>query len=415
MSGKMTLSEELTWRGFINQTTLKDLSLLDTTTITFYHGYDASSDSQAVGNLAAMMLDRCFLRHGHKAIILAGGATSLIGDPGGKDTERQLQAEDTIAHNVAQAQKQFELIFKDLEHHVVNNLDWTKPLNVISYLRDIGKHFSMTELIQRDYIAKRLGEGQAGISYAEFSYTVLQGMDFLHLYDTYHCTLQLGGSDQWGNCLSGVSLIRRTRDAEVHVITLPLVINKATGKKFGKSESGAVWLDASKTTPFQFYQFWLNIDDEGVEGYLKIYTELDKDTVDNLMSNFKTDSSSRAAQKALAYEVTKLVHGEDRVESVKKVTEVLFGDGQFLKLAPGDMSILEGEITTISASNTLTLVEALKSSGLASSNSDANRLIGAGAVTLNDQKVHTDTKPEFIHGKNLIKVGKNKFALVSLE
>ena len=228
----MTLSEELTWRGFVNQTTYADIKEIDNKKIVFYHGYDVSSDSQTIGNLAAMMLDRCLMRHGHQAIIVAGGATSLVGDPGGKDSERELQSFETIAHNTVCG----------FDFKLVNNLDWTHKMTVLDYLRDYGKAFSMTTLIQRDYIATRIGEDGAGLSYAEFSYTILQGIDYLHLFDEYGCTLQLGGSDQWGNCLSGVDLIRRVRGAEVNVLSQPLVINKATGKKFGKSEEGAVWL-----------------------------------------------------------------------------------------------------------------------------------------------------------------------------
>ncbi len=412
MSGKMTLSEELKWRGFIKQTTLADLTVLDKTTWTFYHGYDASADSQAIGNLAAMMLDRCFIRHGHKAIILAGGATSLIGDPGGKEIERQLQSEDSIAHNVKQAEEQFKVIFKDRPFQLVNNLDWTRHLTVVQFLRDIGKHFSMTELIQRDYIATRLGDKQSGISYAEFSYTILQGMDFLHLYDTYQCTLQLGGSDQWGNCLSGVSLIRRMREADVHVITQPLIIDKATGRKFGKSEEGTVWLDPAKTSPFKFYQFWLNVEDEHAEDYLKVFTELSKEEVVNLIEQFNHNRSSRLLQKTLADEVTKLVHGSERAEAVKKVTAVLFGEGDFEKLNQSDISILEGELITVKSDSKLSLPGIICQAKIASSNSEANRLIVAGAVSINGQKLSSVADMKLSHGNNLLKVGKNNFALI---
>ena len=200
----MTLSEELQWRGFVQQTTLRTLSDLDKKKQVFYHGFDASADSQTIGNLAAMMFDKVFMRHGWKAIILAGGATSLIGDPGGKDKERVLQTEETIGANVKKAEQQLKKIFGDKDFTLVNNIDWTKGMTVLDFLRDIGKHFSMTPLVQRDYIAQRIGEGGAGISYTEFSYTLLQGMDYLHLYDNYEVTMQLGGSAQWGNCLSGV-------------------------------------------------------------------------------------------------------------------------------------------------------------------------------------------------------------------
>jgi len=313
----------LAW--FYKQTTYADIKEVDNKKIVFYHGYDVSSDSQAIGNLAAMMLDRCMLRHGHEAIIVAGGATSLVGDPGGKDAERELQSVETIAHNTICAQEQIKRVFSGFDFKLVNNLDWTHKMTVLDYLRDYGKHFSMTPLIQRDYIATRIGEDGAGLSYAEFSYTILQGIDYLHLFDEYGCTLQLGGSDQWGNCLSGVDLIRRVRGAEVNVLSQPLVINKATGKKFGKSEEGAVWLDPKKTTPTAFYQFWINVDDKGLESYLKIFTELSKDKIDNALAVHLKEPGSRSGQKTLARAVTILVHGKDKMELAEAVTEFLTG------------------------------------------------------------------------------------------
>jgi tyrosyl-tRNA synthetase len=404
----MTISEELAWRGFINQTTYPELKELDGKKVTFYHGFDASADSQQVGNLAGMMLDRLFLRHGHKGIILAGGATSLIGDPGGKDAERPLQDESTIAQNVSKAEEQLKKVMAGYEFKLVNNLDWTKNLSTIEFLRDVGKHFSMTPLVQRDYIAKRIGEGGAGISYAEFSYTVLQGMDFLHLFDEYGVTLQLGGSDQWGNCLSGVDLIRKARGKEAHVITLPLIINKATGKKFGKTEDGAVWLDAEKTSPFQFYQFWLNTEDEGVEEYLKIFTELDKPTIDELIDKFQKDRASRSAQKVLAFEVTKLVHGEDQAKKQEELAKTLFGEASIGDLDGADVEIIKKEIPHAKLSVGVSLVEALVSTGLAASNSEARRLLADKAVYINNQKVDGDslTAEHFQNGRLLLRRGK---------
>lgn len=414
---KMTLSEELTWRGFINQTTLDDLSALDKQTWTFYHGFDASADSQQAGNLAAMMLDKAFMRHGHKAILLAGGATSLIGDPGGKDTERILQDDSTIAHNVECAKQQLEKVFAGHDFKLVNNLDWTKTMSVIDFLRDIGKHFSMTPLVQRDYIAKRIGEGGSGISYTEFSYTLLQGMDFLHLYDNYGVTLQLGGSDQWGNCLSGVDLIRRARGAEAHVLTLPLVMNKATGKKFGKSEDGAVWLDPAKTSVYKFYQFWLNSDDEGVEGYLKIFTELDKPTIDKLMTEFNTDKASRLAQKTLAYEVTKLVHGQDKADAVLRVTNVLFGGAAYSSLQAHDFDELKTELPVVTAQPGQDIVTILVSSGLASSNSEARRFVDQGAIYMNGSQLSGSvlTAEHQLAGNHaVVRRGKNMNAVIEI-
>lgn len=407
----MTLSEELKWRGFVNQTTFKALKDLDSKKWTFYHGFDASSDSQTVGNLAAMMLDKVFMRHGHAAVILAGGATSLIGDPGGKDAERPLQDEQTITRNVAQAEEQLKRIFAGQQFKLVNNLDWTRDLKVIDFLRDIGKHFSMTPLVQRDYIAKRIGEGSEGISYTEFSYTLLQGMDYLHLYDTHKVTLQLGGSDQWGNCLSGVELIRKARGAETHVITLPLIMNKATGKKFGKSEEGAVWLDANKTSIYKFYQFWLNADDEGIEDYLKVFTELDKETLEEKLKAFIQDRGARLAQKTLAYEVTKLVHGQDQANKVKHISEVLFGATPFQELNESEITVLSEEIPTMEVV-TLDLRTILHQSGLASSMSEARRFIEGGGVYINGEKSTEISADHFVHGHALLRRGKNNVALL---
>ena len=410
----MTLSEELQWRGFINQTTFADLGELDARKWTFYHGFDASADSQTVGNLAAMMFDKALMRHGHKAIILAGGATSLIGDPGGKDAERPLQDEANIAHNVKRAEEQLKTVFAGYDFTLVNNLDWTKRMTVIEFLRDIGKHFSMTPLVQRDYIAKRLGDGGTGISYAEFSYTILQGMDFLHLFDEYGCVLQLGGSDQWGNCLSGVELIRRARGQEAHVITLPLIVNKSTGKKFGKSEEGAVWLDPNKTSPYKFYQFWLNSDDEGIEGYLKVFTEFDKPAVDGIMRSFAADKATRSAQKALAFEVTKLLHGERKAAAVQKATAVLFSEQAFEGLSAEESAILKAELPVVRSEAGESLQSLLVRANLAASNSEGMRLVNSGAVSVNGQKVAHAADILLHGGNNLVRKGKNSFVIVEV-
>lgn len=407
----MTLSEELVWRGFVNQTTLKDLTELDKGQWTFYHGFDASADSQTIGNLAAMMFDLAFLRHGHKAIVLAGGATSLLGDPGGKDTERVLQDEASIAHNVACAEAELQRIYRSYQFTLVNNLDWYKTMNVMTFMRDVGKHFSMTPLVQRDYIAKRMGEGGAGISYTEFSYTLLQGYDFLHLHREYGVNLQLAGADQWGNSISGVDLIRRVTGDEAHIMTLPLVINKTTGKKFGKSEEGAVWLNTEKTSVYKFYQFWLNVGDEGVGDYLKIYTELDKEAYDKLMAEFDADRRGRAAQKALAYEVTKIVHGEDQAQAARNVTAVLFGSKPFTELSADEVTLLKAELPTADNSASQGMADALVATGLASSKSEANRFISGAAVSINGEKISADFTPS--PGVFLVKRGKNNFAIVT--
>ncbi|MDB5185558.1 MAG: tyrS [Candidatus Saccharibacteria bacterium] len=404
----MTLSEELQWRGFLNQTTLRDITELDTKQRIFYMGFDASADSQAIGNLAGMMFARTFLRHGYKGVMLAGGSTSLIGDPGGKDAERPLQDEETIARNVKNAEAQLQKILTGHDFKLVNNLDWTKDLSVVAFLRDIGKHFSMTPLIQRDYIANRLGEGGGGISYAEFSYTILQGMDYLHLYDTENVTLQLGGSDQWGNCLSGVDLIRRARGVAVDVITLNLVINKATGKKFGKSEEGAVWLDPNKTTPTQFYQFWINVDDQGVEEYLKIYTELTKDEIDEIMTRHTQDERARFAQTRLAQEVTRLTHGQKEMDIAEEVTTYLTAKASIADANPESLTALRKEIPSVRARSGDDLLDILVATELANSKSDARRLLEGNAIAINGQKTTKGNLEEsdFQNGRLLIRKGK---------
>jgi len=394
----MKLSEELTWRGFVNQTTLKDLSILDTQKLTFYWGVDPSADSMQVGNLAAAMMVRRFMEHGHKAVLLVGGATGMIGDPDGKDEERNLLSLEQVATNKAAITAQYKQVFAGMEFDLVDNYDWFKDIGYLGFLRDVGKHFSMTQLLQRDFIQSRIGQGGKGISYAEFSYSLIQGYDFLHLHRTKGVTLQVAASDQWGNSISGVDLIRKLEGAEAHVYTCPLIINRATGKKFGKSEGGAVWLDPAKTSVFDFYQFWLNVDDEGVADYLKVYTLLAKNELDELMAEFKQNPAGRAAQKVLAYEVTKIVHGQDEADRVVDMTQKLFS---------GEMTIHMPEVRMEGA---LPLVDLLVATNLLASNSEARRMIEQGGVKVNQQKV-TDPNAMLKKG-DVIKIGKRKFAKV---
>lgn len=415
---KMTFSQELEWRGFINQTTYKNLTELDKKLVTFYHGYDASDDSLTVGNLAAVMMDKCFMRHGHKPVILAGGATSLIGDPGGKDGERALKPADTIRSNIEAVKKQIQILL-GADISLVNNLDWYQDMTVMEFLRNIGKHFSMTPLVQRDYIAKRMGHDGVGISYTEFSYTILQGYDFLHLYRKYGATLQLAGSDQWGNSLSGVDLIRRVEGQEANVLTCPLIINKATGKKFGKSEDGAIWLDPKKTSPFKFYQFWLNVDDEGVEGHLKVFTELNKQQIDDAIDKFKKDPSGRLAQKILAYEITKLVHGKQTADNQVKIAQTMYQTQDFNTLNQEDFSALEQELPFAEVSEGQSYLDALVSTGLVSSKSEGRRLIEQGAINSNNLlKIETSeqqiSRADCISGYIVLLKGKKHLGLVKV-
>lgn len=402
----MTLSEELTWRGMVNQTTFADITDLDTENRTFYYGTDPSADSMQIGNLAAVMMVRLFMAHGYKGILLAGGATGLIGDPDGRKQERDLKTPEEIAKNVAGLEAQYRQLLPGMDFSIVNNMDWFKDIGYMQFLREIGKYTSMTQLLNRDFIQSRIGEGGSGISYAEFSYALIQGYDFLHLFREHGATLQLCGGDQWGNSVTGVDLIRKLDSAEAHVFSTPLVINKQTGVKFGKSEGGAVWLDPAKTSPYKFYQFWLNCDDETSEDLIKIYTTLERDVIESLIADHRTNPGARALQKTLAREVTDFVHGRERRESVERVTAVLFGGEDFASLSDDDLDALAVEIPTVALQG---VVGALVTSGVCASNGEARRLISAGGVSINGQKISDEVE---ITEKSLVKKGKNAFVLV---
>lgn len=401
----MTLAEELTWRGFVNQTTLADISDINEPR-TFYFGVDPSADSMTIGNLAPAMMIRHLINHGHKAILLVGGATGMIGDPDGKKQERDLKTLEEIGKNKAAIAEQYKTVFAGQDFEVVDNYDWFKEINFLDFLRDVGKHVSMTNMLDRDFVQNRIGEGGDGISYAEFSYSLIQGYDFLHLFRTRGATMQVAGADQWGNSISGVQLIRRLEGAESHVFTAPLVVNKQTGVKFGKSEGGAIWLDATKTSPYKFYQFWLNVDDETAEDLIKIYTLLNRETIENTIANHKKNPGARALQKVLAREVTAIVHGESRRDSVEKVTAVLFGSLGINDLNEDDLNELAAEIPTARAGD---VVEILVVAGLASSNGEARKLIQNNAVSVNGEKI---TEAVSVNTPSLIKKGKNGFVLV---
>lgn len=383
----MTLSEELQWRGFVNQTTYKDVTELDKDPITFYWGVDPSANSMQIGNLAAAMMARVFMKHGHKAVLLVGGATGMIGDPDGKAEERDLLSLEQIAENKQAITAQYAQVFGGMQFQTVDNYDWFKDLGYLEFLRAVGKHVPMRQMLGREFVQSRLGEDGAGISYAEFSYSLIQGYDFLHLYKEYGVTLQVCGADQWGNSIAGVELIRRIAGAEAHVWSTPLVINRATGKKFGKTEDGAIWLNEHKTSVFKFYQFWINADDEGVEEYMKIYTDLDKETIDEIMEAHNEARSNRLAQKHLAFEVTKLVHGQERAESVRRMSDVLFGDQEYNSLTRSDFNELRSEITTVEGHVGQDLAEALVSLELAQSKGEARRFLQSNAIYINGQQL----------------------------
>jgi tyrosyl-tRNA synthetase len=403
----MTLSEELTWRGFVNQTTYKDITVLNGSPITFYLGMDPSADSLTVGNLAVAMMIRHFIDHGHKAIMLVGGATGLIGDPDGKSEERNLKSREEVETNKKAIAAQYDRIFAGQAFEHVDNYDWFKDIGYLDFLRDVGKHVPMRQMLGREFVQSRLGEEGAGISYAEFSYSLIQGYDFLHLYRTKGATLQLCGADQWGNSIAGVELIRRVEGAEAHIWSAPLVINKTTGVKFGKSEGGAVWLDANKTTPTAFYQFWINCDDAGVEDYIKIYTLLDREEVEGIMKTHAENPGQRHAQTRLAEEVTRLIHGETAMQEARKVTDVLVGNTP-IGDAEDVLEILRKEIPSVQTHETASLLNALVESGLASSKGEARRLLGGNAISINGVKASDENfNPGcFMSGRALIRRGK---------
>ncbi len=402
----MKLSEELIWRGFHAETSIKDPAELDNrASKKFYFGCDPSADSLTIGNLAALMMCACFVRHSYQPYLLAGGATGQIGDP--KDNgERDLKPLDEVEHNKKCIAKQMRRVINNDDAIMVDNYDWFKNMNYLEFLREVGKVFSMTQLLDRQFVQNRIGEGGSGISYAEFSYTLIQGYDFLHLYREYGIDLQLCGADQFGNCTSGIHLIKRLEGATADAWSTPLVIDPVTGRKFGKSEGNAIWLDAKKTSIFDFYQFWLNQPDQAVEYLLKFYTTYEKDELEAILAAHAEHSEQRIAQRALARGVTTVVHGAENTAAIETLTEKLFG-GNLGELTTDE--ILEfSDYLAVTPQGTR-LFDALVATGLASSKGEARKLAAAGAISVNGAKVSEDT---LLAQVAILKRGKNKFAVV---
>ena len=401
----MKLSEELKWRGFWNQTTFKDPEILDKEKLTIYLGADPSADSLHIGHLSVYMMVRRFLDHGHKVILLVGGGTGMIGDM--RDTEeRDLLSAEKVAKNTEALKKQVSKLFAGQDFEVVNNADWLSKIELIPFLRDIGKNFNMTELISRDFFKSRINNGN-GLSFAEFTYTLLQGYDFWYLHKNKGVSLQVGGSDQWGNLLSGVNLIRKKEGDEVFAMTAPLLINRSTGRKFGKSEGGALWLDPSQTSPFKLYQFLLNSDDQSVFEYLKILTTLTKEEIESIEQNHLNNPHLRIAQKALAQNVVEIVHGKDNTKNVISATEVLFGGKEFNSLTSEEINILKNELPSTAKDQSIT--DILVNSETTKSKGEAKRLISGNAISFNGEKIHEDIE---INQSGIVKKGKNNFILV---
>lgn len=431
----MKLSEELAWRGFVAENTIKNPAEIDQReNKKFYFGADPSADSLTIGNLAALMMCACFVRHGYQPYLLVGGATGQIGDPK-ENGERDLKTLEEIDHNKNCIKKQMESVISPdgaantlgdgdptndhYELTMVDNLDWFKGINFLDFLRSVGKSFSMTQLLDRKFIQNRIGEGGSGISYAEFSYTLIQGYDFLHLYRTHGIDLQLCGADQFGNASTGVHLIKRLEGGRADVWSTPLIIDPVTGRKFGKSEGNAVWLAGSDngsgnfTSVFDFYQFWLNQADEAVEYLIKIYTVLDKTAIDQILAEHKAHPEQRIAQKALAKNVTEVVHGKNSANVAILLTELLFGDRRLETLSESEVesvSLLLPTLKLAEKSGSILLLDALTETELCSSRSEAKQLISGNAISVNGQKI-TDLGYE-INTLSVLKRGKNKFAFV---
>ena len=411
----MKLSEELQTRGFIYQSSAENVAdILDGEPRTVYLGIDPTAASIHVGNLVPYMLLNRLADAGHKVILLMGGGTALIGDPGGKSAERPF-VEAEVVKEQATAMEAGIRRFVSGDVTFVNNHDWLSQLSMIEYLRDVGKHFTVNAMIKKDIVANRLTDDNS-ISYTEFSYSLLQAYDYYYLYKEFGCNLQIGGSDQWSNIVAGVDFIRRREGAEVHALTMPLVTDKATGKKFGKSEGNAIWLNPELTSPYQFYQFWLNTSDESVIDYLKLFTFLSLDEITAIEQEWQGNPGGRLAQKHLAEAVTSFVHTKETMLLVQEVNDVLFGEVALTDLsATGKQTLLENAPNTTVA-NDSDLVEILVITELASSKREARTFIESGAVSLNDEKV-TDIElkisaEHFVNGLALLKRGKKQLSVL---
>jgi tyrosyl-tRNA synthetase len=409
----MNLYDEFEWRGMLYEATPDLREVLGREKLTAYIGFDPSAASLHVGSLLPIMGLARLQRLGHTPIAIAGGGTGLIGDPSGKTKERQLLTREQVDENVAGIKEQLSrfLDFEAKENpaRIVNNADWLGPITMMEFLRDVGKHFTVNNLIGKEAISRRL-DSEEGISFTEFSYPLLQAYDYLVLYDRYKCTLQMGGSDQWGNILAGVDLIRRVRGAKAHALVFPLVTT-ASGVKFGKTEAGAVWLDAKLTSPYRFYQFWLNTDDREVIAYLKFFTWLSQEEIGALENSLQSAPEQRQAQKVLARQVTEMLHGKTELDKAVRASEILFGK-EISGLSVDEILDIFADVPSTEleksklGSDGFTLGDALVLSGLAPSKGEAKRLVQGGGVAVNNVRADDARMPisasEFIDGQVLV-------------
>jgi tyrosyl-tRNA synthetase len=420
----MNLIEDLRWRGLLAQST-DEKALLDSLKkpITLYVGFDPTAPSLHAGNLVVLLVLRRFQLAGHNPIALVGGATGLVGDPSGKNEERTLNSTELVEGWVSRIRQQVSA-FLDFDAPknpatVVNNLDWTSPLSAIEFLRDIGKHFSVNQMLAKDSVSARLEGG--GISYTEFSYQVLQSYDFLELYRRNNCTLQVGGSDQWGNIVAGLDLIRRVEQGSGHALTVPLLM-KADGTKFGKTAGGSVWLDPEMTSPYAFFQFWLNSDDKDVINFLKVFSFKSHEEITELEKSHNENPGLREAHRALARELTSLVHSEETTQRVEAAARALFGQGELSELDEATLASALAELPRTSVSSTEeipTWVDLLAATGVVDSKSAARRIVKEGGAYLNNQKISGEdfrpAKSDFLCGKYaVLRKGKRDLAAVEL-
>jgi tyrosyl-tRNA synthetase len=418
------LLEDLEWRGLIAQSTdRKELEQALSKPISLYLGVDPTAPSMHLGNLVVFLVLRRFQLAGHRPIPLVGGATGLVGDPSGKNDERTLNEEKLVADWVAKIKKQVEKIidFSDKKTGavMVNNLDWTKPVSALDFLRDIGKHFSVNQMLAKDSVANRLAT--AGISYTEFSYQVLQAFDYLELYRRNDCKLQIGGSDQWGNIVAGLDLIRKVEGGAAHALTIPLLA-KSDGTKFGKTASGAIWLDSTMTSAYEFFQFWLNSDDADMPKLLKVFSMKDRKEIERLIETVNTNPGAREAHRELAREMTTLIHGADMAKKVEEAAKALFGQGEIseLDLATLDSALSQLPKTQVKKGDPFpTWVDLLAATGVVDSKSAARRIVKEGGAYLNNKKVEsedfTPLKSDLLHGKYLLlRKGKRDLAAVEV-
>ncbi len=413
------LFADLEWRGFVQHVTPQLKAHLAKGPVTVYCGFDPTAPSLQVGNLVPLMLLAQLQRGGHRPIVLMGGGTGLIGDPAGKRSERPLLSPAEITEYL---QRQRDQMARFLDFGpgqtaalLLDNAKWLVPQRLVDFLRDVGKHFTVNIMMQKESVKARI---ESGLSYTEFSYMLLQAYDFLHLYRAHRCTVQVGGSDQWGNITAGVELVRRVENVEVHGLVAPLV-TMASGAKFGKTEAGAIWLDPALTSPYKFYQFWYNTDDRDVESHLKLFTFMPRHDIEAQMKTHTKDPSRREAQGKLAVEVTQLVHGKEAAYNATAVNAILFSDLDPHNVEPTAFDLLAEEIPTAQVSKTdgLSLVDAVVQAGLANSKSEARRSIEQGGIYVNQKRVkdvgRTLKAGDWVAGRNLLlRKGKKEYALL---